>query len=251
MITNRAGATLTILAGAVCAGSAPGQTTFFTEQFNFETAAQQAGKAMKGIETFEESTAPVQSKTFFPNPLQNGVPQPHFPLGIDETNLIIQTNITPSPAPLLPNPSTNPNALWVNGTGFIGSNSIKVGTDEFLNSLFSSIDIIFPAADKTAVGLDASVFSGFAAGHSGFTLSAFDSSNNLLGLFFVPPGLPEPNKSFMGVLSTTPIGRVNVWGHFSVPQPFAVDDIQMWVVPAPGSIGLALTLGCVASRRRR
>jgi hypothetical protein len=63
------------------------------------------------------------------------------------------------------------------------------------------------------------------------------------------PTAVEPSKNFFGVWSPTPIGRVNVWGIFSVPQPFAIDNVQMWI-PAPGAGGM-LALGCLALRRRR
>ena len=77
-----AGEVKTNLLGAVRAEENPGLLNFV---------------ALKGIETFEESDQPDGMKTPFPNPLQNGVPRPGFPNGIDATNLIIQTNITPGP----------------------------------------------------------------------------------------------------------------------------------------------------------
>jgi hypothetical protein len=67
----------------------------------------------------------------------------------------------------------------------------------------------------------------------------------------MPAAAPEPNKNFIGVWSPVPIGRVNVWGIFDVPQPFAVDDIQMWTVPSPGVLGAFGLAGMIAGRRRR
>lgn len=242
---------LGLCASALLVSHAHGGVQFFTDHALFQQHNAQYGKVLKGIETFEESEADEGSKIPFPNPLQHGVPRPTFPNGIDETNLIIQTNITPGPCPPVPNPSTNAQALWVNGANFIGSNSIKVGTDEFLFGLFSSLDLIFTSHDKTAIGLDVSTFTNFNQGHGGFIVCAYDEFDNILGNFLIPGPTPtEPGKNFVGVWSSTVIGRVNIWGIFSVPQPFAVDNIEMWV-PAPGAGSSLLFGGFWALRRRR
>lgn len=234
----------------VVAAPVAAQVQFFNHEPTFEQFAVAQGKFLKDIETFEESTAPPGSKQAFPNSLQHGVPRPGFPQGIQATNLIIQTNITPHPIAPFPNPSGNANALWVNGAGFIGSNSIKVGNDEFLSNLFASLDLIFTTNDKTAVGLEISTFTGFDLGHTGFRIGIFDTANALIGVANLPAVPPEPNKNFFGVWSPVPIGRINIWGDFAVPQPFAVDDIQMWVIPSPGA-GALLALGGLAALRRR
>lgn len=237
---------------AACAASPvlAGGVVFFDTHQAFTEFNVLDGKFLKGIEDFEYSTAPPESKTFFPNPLQNGDPRPHFPEGLASPNLIIQTNITQSPCPPTTNPSANPNALWVNGVGFLGSNSIKVGTDEFLNGMFSSIDLIFTSNDKTGVGVDISTYQQFNMGHHGYIVCVYDAFDNVLGSYVMPGPTPtEPSKDFFGVWSPTPIGRVNIWGVFDQPLPFAVDNIEMWV-PAPGAAGL-LGLGMLAALRRR
>ncbi len=224
---------------------------FFTDHALFDQNNALNGKVLKGIETFEESQAQEGEKLPFPNPLMNGLPRPSFPNGIDAPNLVIQTNITPGPCPPTPNPSGNARALWVNGANFINSNSIKIGTDEFLYNLFSSLDLIFTTHDKTAIGLEVSTFAGFNQGHQGFIFCAYDQFDNVLGTYLLNGATPvEPSKSFFGVWSSTPIARLNVWGIFDVPQPFAVDDIEMWV-PSPGAAGLMLVGGAAAFRRRR
>lgn len=243
-----------IVGVVVVASSALGaqaQIQFYTQPADFLQAVQAAGKDLKGVEDFEESTVMQGQKIAFPNSLQNGVPRPTFDNGINATNLVIQTNITQGPFAPAPNPSTFSQALWVNGAGFIGSNSIKVGTDEFLNNTFSSLDLIFTTHDKTAVSLDVSTYMGFAQGHQGFDIGIFDASDNLLGTFsIIGPTPPEPAKNFFGVWSSVPIGRINIWGIFAVPQPFAIDNIEMWV-PAPGAAGLLGLAGLMAARRRR
>ncbi|MBI5863572.1 MAG: PEP-CTERM sorting domain-containing protein [Planctomycetes bacterium] len=243
-----------IIAVSVCAlvsAPATADILYFTDHGAFTQHNEAVGKFLKGVEDFEESSAGPQEKIPFPNSLQNGVPRPTFPNGIDATNLIIQTNITPGPCPPTPNPSTNDRALWVNGPGFIGSNSIKIGTDEFLYGLFSSIDLIFTSHDKTAVGVDVSTFTGYNQGHQGFVFCVYDDSDNVLGTYTMSGPTPtEPAKNFFGVWSSTPIGRVNIWGIFDAPQPFAVDNIEMWV-PEPNSLVLLAALGAVAAQRRR
>ena len=241
---------LGVVVVALAVAPATAEIVFFTDHGAFTQYNTADGKFLKGVETFEESEAGQGAKIPFPNSLQHGVPRPTFPEGIDETNLIIQTNITPGASPPTPNPSSFDRALWVNGPGFLGSNSIKVGTDEFLNMMFSSLDLIFTTHDKTGVSVDVSTFNGFNMGHGGFDFTAYDQFDNILGTFHMPgPTAVEPSKNFFGVWSSTPIGRLNVWGIFSQPQPFAVDNIEMWV-PAPGVLGV-MGMGLLALGRRR
>ncbi|TWT44555.1 hypothetical protein RAS1_09700 [Phycisphaerae bacterium RAS1] len=245
-------ACIAVFAGAVlCASVARAEVLYFTDHELFMLHNQAVGKVLKGVETFEESLAEPNSKTPFPNSLQNGVPRPTFPNGIDAENLIIQTNITQAPYPPTVNPSSFDRALWVNGAGFIGSNSIKVGTDEFLQGMFSSLDLIFTSNDKTAVGVDVSTFANFNSGHQNFIFCAYDLANNIIGTYTIAGPTPtEPSKTFFGIWSSVPIGRLNVWATFDVPQPFAVDNIQMWV-PEPATATLLGAAALLVLRRQR
>lgn len=238
-----------VIASAVLTTPAFSAIVFFTDHSQFQMFNAMENKVLKGIETFEESTIGPQGKFFFPNSLSSSTVNPFFPNGIEQTNLIIQTNITQHPLAPYPNPSANNNALYVNGPGFIGSNSVKVGTDEFLNGLLSSLDLIFTTQDKTGVGVDLSRYQGF--GNNGFIIGVFDHAENLLGSYIIPGPIPvEPAKVFFGVWSDVPIGRLNIWGDDFTPSPFAVDNIEMWV-PAPGAAALLGVAGLVGVRRRR
>ncbi|MBK8915725.1 MAG: hypothetical protein IPM64_14215 [Phycisphaerales bacterium] len=242
---------LGLAAAMCCTAIASAEVNYFTNHAAFTDFSSVAGKVLKGVETFEESLVDQQAKVPFPNSLQHGVPQPTFPNGIDATNLIIQTNMTPGPyAPQL-NPSPSPNALWVNGPGFIGSNSVKIGNDDFLDNVYSSLDLIFTSDDKTAIGVDISTYAGFNAGHAGFHIGVFDTNNVLLGTYVMPGMMPtEPAKNFFGVWSPVPIGRLNIWGAFDFAQPFAVDNIEMWV-PEPTTATLLAVASALMLRRRR
>lgn len=229
-----------------------GDIAFFTNHHQFTEYVQEQGKFLKDIEDFEESLVEEGQKIAFPNSLQHGVPRPTFPNGIDATNLIIQTNETFGPTPPAPNPSTFQNALWINGPGFIGANSKKVGNDEFLRNAWASIDLIFTDDDKTAIGVDISTYLNFNQGHNGFIISVYDPNENVLGTYLMAGSLPvEPAKNFFGVWSSAPIGRVNIWGIFDIPQPFAVDNIEMWRVPEPGSVLLLGAAGLLMARAVR
>lgn len=242
------GAAVAALAG----GPAAGDIQYFTSHTVFTQYVLEQGKFLKDIEDFEESQVQDGQKIAFPNSLQNGVPRPAFPNGIDATNLIIQTNETFGPTPPTPNPSAFENALWVNGPGFIGSNSKKVGNDEFLRNAWASLDLIFTDDDKTAIGVDLSTYQNYNQGHNGFIISVYDVNDNVLGVYQMLGNLPvEPAKNFFGVWSDTPIGRLNVWGLFAVPQPFAVDNIEMWRVPEPGSALLLAAASLLLLRRNR
>ncbi|MCA9293442.1 MAG: hypothetical protein KDA20_06485 [Phycisphaerales bacterium] len=245
------------LAVVACAGAASlahaGGTlgTGFADHAAFTTFVESQGKFLKGVEDFEEAVVDDGAKLPFPNSLQSGVPRPGFDFGISATNLIIQTNITPNASPVEPNPSTNQAALWVNGAGFIGSNSIKVGTDEFLNGLYSSIDLIFTDDNKTAIGVDLGLYDGYTSGHAGWVITTYDPAGAIIDVFNLGPTSTEPSKSFFGVWSPVPIGRLNIWGIFDMPEPFAIDNIEMWTVPTPGALTLLGASGLVAMRRRR
>lgn len=223
----------------ICPGFAPppGVTlceSFFDKQqfedFNRETT----GKLVKGIETFEEAVIQPGGKNCFTEPLGPSPNPPNFPDGLQEKNIIIQTNVTPGPSPALPNPSGSGCALYVVDSNFIGSNSRKVGEDLFLQNIQASLDLIFTEPLHTGVGFDLSRFDGFPTG--GWVVTTYDTLNQVIGVYNVPaPGSNEPFKSFFGVWCQRPIGRINIYDSAGVPAPDAIDNIELWKERPPSN----------------
>jgi len=214
-------------------GTAFAQTCIpFFDQQAFRAYNESQGKFTKGIETFEEAVIAPGGKNCFPDPLGPD-PSADFPTGLEQKNLIIQTNLTPGPDPPLPNPSGDPCALYAIGGGFIGSNSVKVGEDLFLQNIHASIDLIFTEPNHTGIGFRLSRFIGFPPG--GWHITVYDKGNMIIGVFDVPqPAGAEPFKEFFGISCTTSIGRINIFD-MAGPAPDAIDDIEMWqAVEGPG-----------------
>lgn len=226
-----------------------GGVFFFTNQSAFEQFNISEGKFLKDVETFEESVIGGQGKIPFPAPLQHGVGNSAFPNGIDATNLIIQDNTLPGPAPMALSPSGNPQALFATGPGFAGGNSVKVGEDMgILFGIHVSTDLIFlqNGGLKTGVGFNLSRYSGFGGGQ-GFVISVFDTSNALVGQFNFPEPAFEPAKDFFGVWAPS-IGRINIYDHVAI-LPEGIDNIQMWI-PEPTSLALLVPAILLLRRRR-
>jgi hypothetical protein len=210
----------------------------FFDQAEFENYCMQHGKLLKGIETFEESNVPdgAGTKVRLPAPLRGNVPNVDpanglgFPNGLTEKNLIIQDNIFPGPNPPFPEPSGNPFALYVIGTGPpYNSNSKKVGEDMFLQQIWASLDLIFTDPYHTGIGFDLSRFEGYLL--AGWHISVYNMADVEIAKFFVPPPPgPEPTKFFWGVWCDEGIGRINIWDEAG-PEPDAIDNIQMWMEP--------------------
>ena len=220
-----------ILASQASAGD---PTIFFTSRPAFSTFAAQQGKTQKGIENFEYAQM-SGGKVAFPDPLDANTPSTPFPNGLLSHNLRIQTNRNPGPFAAQDVPSANPQALFVVAPGAFGSNSFKVGEDlGILAGIHCSMDLIFTSGDKTAVGFDLSRFQGF--GDDGWTIGVFSLANVLIGQMTIPgPVVNNPLKNFVGVWSPVPIGRINIFDP-NLTSPDAVDNIEMWAIPAPSAM---------------
>jgi hypothetical protein len=132
-----------------------------------------------------------------------------------------------SPNPPTTNPSGDPCALYVTGPGFIGSNSIKVGEDLFLQGIPASLDLIFTEPNHTGIGFKLSRFDGFPTG--GWHITVYDKGDQPMAKVDVPaPGSNEPFKEFFGVWCNRTVGRINIYDQAGI-APDAIDDIQMWL----------------------
>jgi hypothetical protein len=238
---------LASLASEGWAGTSP--VIFFQDNVSFTQYMNQQSKTLKGIEDFEYAQM-SGGKTPFPDPLDSVTPSVPFPNGLLSPNLRIQTNRNPGPFAAPDAPSGNSQALYVVAPGAFGSNSFKVGEDlGILAQIHCSMDLIFTSNDKTGIGFDLSRFTGF--GTDGWIIGVFDVNNVLIGQTAIPGPVPtNPSKNFVGMWSPVPIGRVNIYDP-NLTSPDAVDNIQMWTIPAPGAASLLLVAGLVGGRRRR
>lgn len=246
IVRSSALAALALVAPAIHAESG---VTYFTDHALFTQSMGQHGKTLKGVEDFEYAEM-TGGKTPFADPLDSNTPSVPFPTGLHSPNLRIQTNRNPGPFAAPDAPSNNPQALFVVYPGAFGSNSYKVGEDlGILSQIHCSIDLIFTSGDKTGIGFDLSRFLGY--GDDGWTLGVFDTSNNLIGQYTIGGPVPvNPTKNFFGVWSPVPIGRINIYDP-NPTSPDAVDNIEMWTVPAPAPGAALVVAGLIAGTRRR
>lgn len=224
---------------ALSSSAALGQVTLFTDLSMFEQAVADAGKMLKGTEDFEESNVPHwQFAGPLADPLEGGVPNLDpfglgFPDGLSQFNLVIQSNALGVGA-RVPFPGEGLRATGeMDGTG----PTTMVGA----HALEDSTDLIFPLGDKTAVGFDVLLEESPV-----LFITAFDTNGAQIfeDLLFTNIGFPGP---FVGLLSTVPIGRINVADFENGSE--MVDNIRLYV-PEPTSVSL-LALGTSVLMRRR
>lgn len=229
-----------MLLGAFAAAPASAQLTWFNNQADFEAAAAGGGNALVGVEDYEASIMAPNSVDGFDDSLQFGVP--NIPDGFPYPNgtqglaaLTTQSNLNGAAGF-----ETNPRGLGglaAGSDGFLGI----VGDVVIANTFVDSLDLIFDGALNSAVG--GRMVDLLGAGN--IEIMVFDTNNNLIGQMNVPGD--AGGSSFAGVISTVPIGRLNLFSSGAE----GMDDIQLWVVPAPASLSLLALGGMVALRRRR
>lgn len=217
--------------------------TFFNDQGTFRDAATGAGKVMKGIEDFEESTLDPSSIVGISDPLDALTDNDWFNPGDIEDNLRLQSNLNGSLSSQL-----NPrgfDGLALQSAGFAGATSDNVVANFFVDAF----DMIFLNQQKTAVGFNTIMFSGPS---STMKIDVYNTANIFLGTTVVA-GDPAGNN-FLGVLAPAGqfIGRINIFDLAGGAE--GADNIEMWnVVPEPASfvaIGLGLALLAAARRRK-
>jgi hypothetical protein len=132
------------------------------------------------------------------------------------------------------------------GAGFAGVPSAMAGANTFV----ASLNVLLPA-NTTAFGGDLfSLFDG-----SIFTVSVFDTFDNLLASTGIAVGNDTSEGRFFGVFSDEAIGRVNFFSNTN--QAELVDNLRAGShitpvpLPASGWMLIAGVGGLVALRRRR
>lgn len=224
------------------AGFSQSGVTFFGSQSQFEAAAQNAGKFMKGMEDFEESTLGPNSIVAMDDPLDASTNNDWFNPGDIEPNLRLQSNLNGENSTQL-NPR-GANALALQSAGFAGTVSANVVANFFVDAL----DLIFLNPDKTAVGFNTI---NFANPSSTLRVDVYNTANILIGSTVVASDPAGTN--FLGMLAPGGqfIGRVNLFDLSGGAE--GADNIQMWnAVPEPGTfVALGLGLAFLAALRRR
>ncbi len=198
--------------------TAQGDLIWFANQDEFEAFVASQGKAVKGVEDFEESIMGPANITAFDDPLESNVPNSPdgfpFPVGMTGLpNLVIQSNLLGG-NPSVPDPS-GASGLAAVSAGFLGAVSDVVTT----NHITDSFDLIFTSA-KSGVGFNPISFMGAKA----VEIRVYSTTNVFLG---ETPSPADPSgASFIGVWSSTTIGRINL---FDPDDGFeGADRIQTW-----------------------
>lgn len=220
--------------------------TLFTNEGDFDAAVNDAGKILKGVEDFENATTallpglPAGIAGPLADPLSAGVSNLDangvgFPNGLTNSNLQLSSNVFGTD----PFDAAPGGGLIVLDAGFLGQDSIVVGANTFAEST----DLLFPDGDKTAVSFD--LLSNGAIGDVQVTV--FDVDGNQI-LQETASGI-NVFGVFTGVVSDVPIGRINVADLEG--QGELVDNVALYVVPEPATLGLMAIGAMVFARRRR
>jgi len=223
--------------------SAGNGVTFFSDQGSFQAAAEGAGKFMKGVEDFEESTLVPGNIVPMDDPLDTFTDNDWFNPGDIEFNLRLQANTGgANSSELSPHGASG---LALQSAGFAGAVSDNVVANFFVDAL----DLIFLTQDKTAVGFNTILFAGAS---STIRIDVYNTGNAIIGSTVVSGD--AAGTGFFGALASSGqfIGRINIFDLGGGAE--GADNIEMWsAVPEPGSfvavgMGLAFLLGL---RRRK
>jgi hypothetical protein len=220
-------ATLAFLAiAALPATSAVGAVIFYDNEADFLTQMGNVGYAFEGLETFEENNLSDNNVLGMPGPVCGGVPWVDgggngFPTGLDELNLCISAT------------GTGDIALLTNG--FFGAITDNLGANTFVDTT----NIEFQNGVTAGVGFIVTDLLNL----GGSDITVYDTSNNVIGTTTSAAG-----RAYVGVYSDVAIGYINVAAFNDGGE--MLDDISMYNIPGPASLGL-LALAGLARRRRR
>jgi len=190
--------------------------TWYTSKPAWDAARAAGGwTTLYGSENYEECTLGPGAVIAVNDPLTFGVPNVNFPLGLTGlNNLSVQSN-TLAGNPAQPSPRG-------------------------LNTFVDSIDHIFAKPTVNALGFYTTSF----LGGNSVDVRAYDAAQVLLGQTARPADPTGAN--FLGVISDTPIGRLNVFDTGNGAE--GIDNIDVYV-PEPATLAM-LSLALLALRRR-
>lgn len=226
-------AIVTLVLVAIPATTAFGQLVYFDNEADFIAFNEAEGKVLKGIETFEEHNLGDNTIAGLDTTLRPGVPNGPFLNGLTDVDNMYLSFQNPEGVPTLGVLLTD---------GFFGAVSSIVGPDTFGET--TTIHMLDD--DKTGVGFYSQI-PDIGGGNGLLDISVYDTLGVLLGTTVGNTG-GDGFQEFFGVWSPVPIGSINVAGQQDGGE--LLDNIQMWVVPEPASLGL-LCLGSLAMLRRR
>ena len=220
---------------------AQAQLTFFTDPNSFADFNTSQGYLSNiGPETFEENTLGTSEDAFPNDPLTYGVPNEHFPTGLDH-NLTIQSNTLGGNATQVsPQGATG---LWVmeKEIGFGAVSDIVVAN--FSNDSF---DIILP----TIGAFSSLCFDAISINSDPVQIQVYSQTNALLGQADNVTASAAGNFVGLGLdqVRGDTIGRVNIFAP-GVDWEGA-DNIEVYVTPEPGTLSLLALAGLALLRRR-
>ena len=243
------GVTITMGAVAVAAitGMADAGIIFFTDEAAFNQALADAGKVSKGIEDFEQALIGPVEALLMNDPLNINNLQGAFKPGDFIDNLTFQSNTNGTPD--INDPGVNGlNPRGVDGLRLVRDPDGSVGLVSALES--DSFDILSgpPAGgNHTALGMHVDTY--IAAGPP-IEVRVFDKNERQIGLISIFPN--PPAGQFLGIPATggDTIGRVNIWDTLG-PLQEGINDIQTYLIPAPGAWALLGLAGLFGPWRRR
>ncbi|UCD73957.1 MAG: hypothetical protein JSV91_09190 [Phycisphaerales bacterium] len=216
---------------AIPATAASGEVLFYGSEADFLTQMSNVGYLFEGLEDFEGNNVGPGNVLALPGPLEFGTPWVDdlgngFPTGLSQPNLAITcSGVDPDNWPVL---LTDGFAGAV--TDCVGANTFAESTNlNFVNGMTGGVSLV--------------LFDLINGGNA--DVAVYDVNDTLLATGVASAPF---NGAFLGVYSDVAIGRINIQAQNTGGE--ILDNVSMYNIPAPASLGL-LALAGLARRRRR